>query len=115
MNLLVYCTCPDDPSAAALATALVDNRLAACVSRLPGLTSTYRWQGEVCNDTEILLLIKTTRARFAALEAAVCELHPYDVPELIAVPIECGHAPYLDWLAGALGAEAGNDRTPRES
>ncbi len=99
MNLLVYCTCPDEVSATALADSLVAARLAACVSRISGITSTYRWQGETCTDEEVLLLIKTTSHRFAALEALTLELHPYDVPELIAIPIERGHGPYLDWLA----------------
>lgn len=99
MNLIVYCTCPDQGSADTLAAALVEARLAACVSRLPGATSTYRWQGELRSDSEVLLMIKTTSQRFAALEALTLELHPYDVPELIAVPIERGHRPYLDWLA----------------
>lgn len=96
MNLLVYCTCPDEVSAAALAESLVAARLAACVSRIPGMASTYRWQGGTCTDEEVLLLIKTTSQRFAALEALAVKLHPYDVPELIAVPIERGHKPYLD-------------------
>lgn len=104
MNLLVFCTCPDEASASRIAAALVDEALAACVSRLPGLTSTWRWEGAVQEGTEILLLIKTRAERFAALEARVVALHPYAVPELVALPIERGHAPYLDWLAASTGA-----------
>lgn len=101
MNLTVLCTCPDDASASKLASSLVEEQLAACVSRMP-VASTYRWQGEVCNDHEVLLIIKTSRARFAALEARVLALHPYKVPELIALPVETGHTPYLDWLTGSV-------------
>ncbi|NII12306.1 divalent-cation tolerance protein CutA [Oleiagrimonas sp. C23AA] len=100
---LVLCTCPDQDSAATLARALVERQLAACVSRVPGLVSTYAWQGQIEEDAEHLLLIKTTAARLEALEKAVLALHPYDVPELIALPIEAGHTPYLAWLQAAVG------------
>lgn len=96
--LLCYCSCPDAASARRIAEALVGERLAACVNRLPGISSTYRWQGEVITDHEELLLIKTTADRFEALKTRLLELHPYDLPELIAVPVECGHATYLDWV-----------------
>jgi periplasmic divalent cation tolerance protein len=96
--LLCYCTCPDAASAQALAEAVVGEGLAACVNRLPGIRSTYRWQGEVTTDSEELLLIKTTEARFAALKERVLALHPYQLPELIAVPVAQGHAAYLDWV-----------------
>jgi periplasmic divalent cation tolerance protein len=96
--LLCYCSCPDTASAQAIAEALVGERLAACVNRLPGVHSTYRWQGAVTSDSEELLLIKTTAARFDALKSRLLELHPYELPELIAVPVECGHQSYLDWV-----------------
>lgn len=96
--LLCYCTCPDAVSAQHLADALVGESLAACVNRIPGIHSTYRWKGEVITDTEELLLIKTTAARFEALKERVLALHPYELPELIAVPVEHGHAAYLDWV-----------------
>jgi len=99
--LLCLCTCPDAESATKLAEALVDERLAACVNRLPGVLSTYRWQGKVHVEGEELLLIKTTAARFEALKARLLELHPYELPELIALPIEQGHAAYLDWVRSA--------------
>lgn len=82
-----------------IARALVERRLAACVSVVPGLTSVYSWKGAVETGDEVLLVIKTRRARFEDLRAALVELHPYDLPELIALPVEAGHAPYLDWLA----------------
>ncbi|MBA2077130.1 divalent-cation tolerance protein CutA [Rhodanobacter sp. PCA2] len=96
--LLCLCTCPDAASAQKLAETLVGERLAACVNRLPGVLSTYRWQGKVGTDSEELLLIKTTADRFDALKARLLALHPYELPELIAVPIENGHATYLDWV-----------------
>lgn len=96
--LLCYCACPDAASARRIAEALVGERLAACVNQLPGVRSTYRWQEAVHTDNEELLLIKTTGDRLAALELRLLELHPYEVPELIAVPVERGHQPYLDWV-----------------
>ena len=96
--LLCLCTCPDAASAQQLAETLVGERLAACVNRLPGVLSTYRWQGEVNTDAEELLLIKTTAECFEALKVRLLELHPYELPELIALPVECGHATYLDWV-----------------
>ena len=96
--LLCYCTCPDAAGAERLARTLVEERLAACVNRLPGVASTYRWQGQVTTDHEELLLIKTTAGRFDALKSRLLALHPYELPELIAVPVERGHAAYLDWV-----------------
>ncbi|KRE96557.1 cation tolerance protein [Frateuria sp. Soil773] len=102
--LLCFCTCPDAASAGRLAEALVGEALAACVNRLPGVRSTYRWQGDVVTDSEELLLIKTTAARFEALRTRLLALHPYELPELVAVPVERGHAAYLDWVrAGVAG------------
>lgn len=92
------CTCPDDTSAAVIAEALVEERLAACVSRLPGLQSTYRWQDRIEHAGEVLLLIKTGSDRLDAVVARVQALHPHEVPELIAVDTAGGLAPYLDWV-----------------
>jgi len=96
--LLCYCTCPDAASAQRVAEALVGEALAACVNRVPGIQSTYRWQDKVTTDSEELLLIKTTAERFNALKTRVLALHPYDLPELIAVPIDQAHGAYLDWV-----------------
>lgn len=82
-----------------IARALVERRLAACVNVVPGLTSIYRWKGAIETDQELLLVIKTRPDRFEALRVALLELHPYEVPEVIAVPITAGHPPYLEWLA----------------
>ena len=102
--LLCLSTCPDAETAATVARALVAERLAACVNRVPGAVSTYRWQGTLHDEAEVLLLIKTTRRRLAALDKRLVELHPYQVPELIALDVADGHAPYLDWLARETGA-----------
>ena len=97
--VMVFCTCPDEASAARIAQTLVAERLAACVNRISGITSTYRWKGEIHDDGEVLLLIKSTRERFEALRARIVSLHPYELPEVIAVDIASGHPPYLDWIA----------------
>jgi len=97
--LLVLTNCPDDGTASRIARALVENRLAACVNELPPVNSTYRWQGAVEAATEVPLLVKCTRERYAAVEEAIRQLHPYTVPEIIAVPVVIGFAPYLRWVA----------------
>lgn len=97
--LVTLCTCPDDETAERIASALVAERLAACVNRLPGLTSVYLWQGRVERDKETLLLIKTTDARFAALARRLRELHPYELPEIIAIPVTKGLPEYLQWVS----------------
>ena len=81
-----------------IARALVERRLAACVNIVPGLTSVYRWKGAIETDAENLLVIKTRRDRVDELRAALVALHPYEVPELIVLPVEAGHAPYLAWV-----------------
>lgn len=103
--LLCYCTCPDAASAQHLAEALVGEALAACVNRIPGIQSTYRWKGAVTSDSEELLLIKTTVACFEALKERVLALHPYELPELIAVPVEGAHTAYLDWVRQSVGQD----------
>jgi periplasmic divalent cation tolerance protein len=96
--IIVLCTCPDEPSAERIATALVEEHLAACVNRIPGIASTYRWQGKIQRDNECLLLIKTTRERFDALRERIVALHPHELPEVIAVDIALGLDRYLDWI-----------------
>ena len=97
--LICLSTCPDAACADRIATALVEERLAACVNMLPGVRSTYRWQGQVQRDDEILLIIKTTRDRLDALRERLPILHPYELPELIAVEATGGLPAYLDWIA----------------
>ncbi|MCK9489320.1 MAG: divalent-cation tolerance protein CutA [Xanthomonadales bacterium] len=96
--LLVLSTCPDDDTAARLARALVEERLAACVNRLPLTASTYRWQGQVVEEGEVLLLIKTVADRYPALAERLAVLHPYQVPEIIALPVADGLPGYLEWM-----------------
>ena len=102
--LVVYCTCPDQATAEHIAETLVDERLAACVNLVSGLTSIYRWQGQIQRDAEWLLIIKTRRTVYSLLEARLCELHPYEIPEIIALPIQTGLADYLDWIVDSTGA-----------
>lgn len=97
--LLVLTNCPDAELARRLAVHLVEQRLAACVSQLAPVQSTYRWQGAVESATEVPLFIKCTRERYPLVEQAIRDLHPYEVPEIIAVPLATGFAPYLRWIA----------------
>lgn len=85
-----------------IAGALVGERLAACVNVVPGLVSTYRWKGAVEKDEELLLLIKTRAERVEELGARLRALHPYELPELIVLPIAAGHGAYLDWIADSV-------------
>ncbi len=97
-TLIVITNCPDEETANHIALAVVEARLAACVNILPRVQSIYRWQGAVESAVEVPLLIKTTAAAYPALEAAIRERHPYDVPEIIALPITAGLPAYLNWL-----------------
>ena len=101
---VVLCTSPPE-RAVDLARAVVERRLAACVNVIPGLRSIYRWEGEICDDGESLLVIKTRAESVAPLTAALLELHPYDTPEVIALPIEegAGNPAYLQWLLDESG------------
>ena len=96
--LLVTCACPDRDTADALARLLVDQRLAACVQVLPGMRSTYRWNGAIEQADEVLLIAKTRDDRLDALIARVRALHPHELPELVAVEAAGGLAPYLAWV-----------------
>jgi periplasmic divalent cation tolerance protein len=98
--LLVLTTLPAAADAGAFATTLVEERLAACANILPEMESVYRWQGHVEHDRERQILIKTTAERFGALEVRIRQLHPHEVPELIAVPIVHGSERYLGWVRG---------------
>jgi periplasmic divalent cation tolerance protein len=104
--LLVLTTCPDAEFAETLAAKLVDAGLAACVNIVPGIQSVYRWKGKRETGTERLLLIKTRAALYDRLEQAITASHPYELPEVIAVPIKNGLAGYLSWI-GEVTAEAG--------
>ena len=94
--MVVLCTFPDIDQARQIGAALVERQVAACVNLLPGVESIYRWEGKVEQASEVLALIKTTR--YPDLETAIRELHPYQVPEIIALPITAGLPAYLQWL-----------------
>ncbi|MCH8493733.1 MAG: divalent-cation tolerance protein CutA [Idiomarina sp.] len=100
---VVLCTAPDNATAQQLAEYVVNKQLAACVNILPQVQSVYRWQGEVQSDTEWLLVIKTSAAGYSKLEQAIAAQHPYDVPEIIALPISNGLPAYLSWLQTSIG------------
>ena len=94
--VVIFCTAPKDASEL-IARQLVDRRVVACVNVTP-VRSYYRWKGEFCSDQEDLLIAKTSREKAGAVIAAIRELHRYEVPEIIALPVIAGHAPYLDWV-----------------
>lgn len=97
-RVIVLCTAPDPASAERIAGALVDERLAACVNVLPGVTSVYRWQGRRETDQEVVLIIKTRQSVYQSLEQRIVALHPYELPEVVAVPMVGGLAGYLNWI-----------------
>ena len=103
--LLVLTNLPDTESARSLARVLVESRLAACVNLMPGVQSVYRWKGEIEQASEITLLIKTTQRHYAKLQQAIVSHHPYELPEVIALPISEGHTPYLHWVARETAAD----------
>jgi periplasmic divalent cation tolerance protein len=97
-TVVVLCSCGDPEAARRIANALVEQRLAACVTILPVVESVYRWQEKIENANEALLLIKTTSHQFLALQEKILELHTYDTPEIIALPVIAGLEKYLRWL-----------------
>jgi len=97
--LVVLTTLPDRAAALQLGQELIARRLAACVNVLAECTSIYRWEGRVENANEVPVLIKTRAALYPEVEAAISELHPYELPEIIAVSVGCGLADYLDWVS----------------
>ena len=99
--IVVFMTAANGEEAARLADMLVGAHLAACVQILPEMESVYRWQGKIERQSEVLLLAKTTQAKFAELEREVRALHSYDTPEIVAVPITAASTPYLQWLLAA--------------
>lgn len=98
-TLLVLTNVPDEAVAHALARRLVEHRLAACVNVMPAVRSVYHWQGAIEEAAEVTMLVKTTPARYAELEAEIRAGHPYEVPEIIALPIVAGLPAYLGWIA----------------
>ena len=98
-TVVVLTTMPDEDAAGGLASVLVEERAIACANIVPGITSVYRWDGEVKRDPEVLVVMKTTAGRAESLQARIGVLHPYDVPEILVLPVSGGHAPYLEWVA----------------
>lgn len=101
-HAVVLMTAPDAAAAERIARALVDERLAACVNIVPEVRSVYRWEGKVEESREVMLVAKTRQSLFGRLEARVRELHPYDVPEIVSIPLTDGSRPYLSWLDQAV-------------
>lgn len=95
---VVLVTAPDAGAAESLVRRLVEEGVVACGNIVPGITSIYRWKGEVERETEVLVIFKTTAAGAAGLVRRVPELHPYDVPEVLVLPVEAGHPPYVQWI-----------------
>ena len=96
--LVVLCTLPPGDAAAGIARAVVEERLVACVNILPGLRSIYAWEGEIQDQAEQLAILKTTVDRFEDLRTRLLQLHPYSVPEIVALPVADGHLAYLGWV-----------------
>lgn len=95
-------TCPDNDLAGRIARSLVEQKLAACVNCLPAMRSIYLWQGKIEDDEEILLIAKTIEEKLQKLEACVSEMHPYELPEMLTVPISSGSEAYLNWIRQSL-------------
>jgi periplasmic divalent cation tolerance protein len=106
--IVVFCTAPSAEEAKTIARILVDERMAACAQIVPGMTSLYVWEGKPCEESEVLMLLKTRRRLFDALAERIRGLHSYRVPEIVAVPVSDGSPPYLRWMESNLSGE----RTP---
>jgi periplasmic divalent cation tolerance protein len=96
--IMILSTVPDAEKAGEIARALVEEHLVACVNIVPGLRSIYRWEGKLADEAEVLCIIKTARDRFDQVAARIRQMHPYSVPEIIALPIVKGFEPYLEWV-----------------
>ena len=101
-QIVVFMTAPNADEATHIADMLVERKLVACVQILPPMTSIYVWKGEVERASEVLLIAKSTQAKFAELESAVRAIHTYETPEIIALPIVAGSQSYLNWLSACL-------------
>jgi len=95
---VVFVTVPNEDAALAVASAVLEKKLAACVNIVPAVRSLYWWEGRICDDCELLCIIKTKSAQFDALAEAVRSVHPYKVPEIISLPISAGSSDYLKWI-----------------
>ena len=102
-HIIVLCTCPDDQTATTIADTLVADGYAACVNIVPGIMSVYQWQKKIKHDAELLLIIKTRQDCYQKLETMIQALHPYELPEVLAVSIERGLNEYLEWIDQSVG------------
>jgi periplasmic divalent cation tolerance protein len=107
--LVCHCACPDADTARSIAESVVEERLAACASVLPGMHSVYRWRGQVERADEVLLVLKTSRGRLSALTERVLALHPYELPELVAVEAAGGSPAWLDWVVAETAQEPASE------
>ena len=108
-EIVILSTVDSMGTASKIARALVEGKEAACVNIVPGIRSIYRWEGKVCDDSELLLMIKTTEARFEAVRRRIRALHPYQLPESIAIPIIAGDQEYLAWLSSNVAGMQSDD------
>lgn len=103
---VLLCTCPDLKTGQAIAHTLLEERLVACINIVEGVRSLYRWQGQICDDSECLLIMKTTENTVEKLTNRIPAIHPYDVPEVLALDTSSGHIPYLDWVVSSVEPES---------
>jgi periplasmic divalent cation tolerance protein len=103
--ILIVSTAPSEEKARELGTALVNEALIACANIVPQVRSIYSWQGKLCDEHEVVMLLKTRRELFEKVRARLVELHPYECPEVLQVPIEQGHVPYLAWVRSTAKAQ----------
>jgi periplasmic divalent cation tolerance protein len=101
--LLVLTTVPDEKTGQEISSLIIERKLAACVTLSASATSLYKWEGKLCKEQEFLLYIKTHSKHYSALEKCILEAHPYDVPEIIALPLAAGYKKYLDWISEETG------------
>jgi periplasmic divalent cation tolerance protein len=104
--IVVLTTAPSQEVADTIAETLVEERLVACANLVPGVTSVFRWKGQVFRDSEILVVLKTTTAQLGPLRRRLVELHPYELPEMLALDVRGGHGPYLEWVRAEVEAGA---------
>lgn len=103
---IIFCTCPDVASSEKIAGELVEKHLAACVNLIPNITSVYQWQGNLEKSQEFLLVIKTRSKMFESVEKAILGLHPYELPEIISIPLQEGFSNYLSWIDDNIDEDA---------
>lgn len=110
-HMTVFITAPNEEEGAAIAKKLVEERLCACVNIIPRIRSIYRWEGKICDESEVMMMAKTAASLAPVLVKRVKELHSYDVPEVICLPITTGSGDYLDWIDSSVDIDAGGSDT----